>query len=135
MEKIALINGKVLTPDGGQLETTNLLLINGVLVGIGYIPDDDDAKVVNMSKHLFLRFSETIQNSLETLDPNQFVAQEETPFQNFASFDRPQLSLNKKPSFLVFESTTHVSSAASSVNLRDLDFRHAMINGVMTSRP
>jgi dihydroorotase len=48
--KIAFINGKLLDHKNNTLQRTNLLLQNGLLTGLGYLPDDDkDCLVYDIS--------------------------------------------------------------------------------------
>jgi dihydroorotase len=42
MKSFALINGKVVDTKTGKLDTVNLLIVNGKVAGIGYLPDEDD---------------------------------------------------------------------------------------------
>lgn len=43
MTKIAIINAKVLDFNGGRTDSCNLLLAGGKIVGMGYIPDEDES--------------------------------------------------------------------------------------------
>jgi len=42
LKKIAFINGQVLNQQKNTMERTNLLLVNDLLVGMGYLPTDDE---------------------------------------------------------------------------------------------
>jgi len=48
MSKKVLLNASVYRYYSNTFEITNLLLINNVLVGKGYVPDDDDAEEINL---------------------------------------------------------------------------------------
>ena len=45
IKKQIWVNGTYIDPRAGQEEIKNMLLVNGVIQGIGYLPDDDDAQV------------------------------------------------------------------------------------------
>ena len=45
--KIALINGKLVDGKNKKSDVTNILFINDQILGMGYIPDDDDSNVVD----------------------------------------------------------------------------------------
>ena len=49
--KIALLNGRLYDPKQRTFEKTNILLINTKIVGLGYIPDDDDSTQVDINHH------------------------------------------------------------------------------------
>jgi len=41
----ALVNGKLLNPIQGTLNTCNLVISKGKLVGMGYVPDEDEEAI------------------------------------------------------------------------------------------
>jgi len=44
LKKLAFINGRIRFPDG-SLQIFNILLSKGKVLGIGYLPDEDDDKI------------------------------------------------------------------------------------------
>ena len=48
MSKIALINGKTCDLNTNKDTLLNIIINNGKIVGLGYVPDDDDSEVINI---------------------------------------------------------------------------------------
>jgi len=52
--KIIFINGRYLNPAVGRNEVMNFLMINNTVVGVGYLPDDEDATVYDLQAKIVL---------------------------------------------------------------------------------
>ena len=46
IKKIAIINARLQDPKDGSVAIQNILLINGKVMGLGYIPDDEESNEV-----------------------------------------------------------------------------------------
>jgi hypothetical protein len=64
--KLALLNATLFNPNYGTFEKTNLLLINQKIVGIGYIPDDDNSTQIDLAGHYIFPniFNPVIQENI-----------------------------------------------------------------------
>jgi hypothetical protein len=78
MSKKALLNAKVYRYYSDTLEGTNLLLINGILSGTGYIPDDDDSEEIDLKGSIIIPDSTLLIP--KTINSIEFLT--ETPFTN-----------------------------------------------------
>ncbi|RAP33825.1 hypothetical protein DID75_00880 [Candidatus Marinamargulisbacteria bacterium SCGC AG-410-N11] len=79
-KKIALINGKLVDVDLNKSDVTNILFVNNKVMGVGYIPDDDDSIVIDAKNSWLLQdtyaFYQLNKKDIDTIGNN-------LPFENF----------------------------------------------------
>ena len=129
MKKQAFINGRVLTPEQDKFETLNLLLINGIVTGQGYIPDDDDSEVINIAKHILLPINPDKSDAFKALSDDEKKEALSTTPQEWVVMKRPSFPFNKKASFIIFSTQNKTAATLEDASWESLECKYIIEDG------